>query len=331
MEEEDVEEEEDEAEAGDKDDENKMEEEDAAATSTLPLPSASGPPPPTTAAAAAAPTPPPAAVCDDLHRCLIFAQHRITLDAIEKSILRRAQWNPAYAELEGDSSSSSNNSSSNGKSRAPTIHKPGTRFLRLDGSVPSGQREALVQRFNRDGSIPIMLLTTRVGGLGLNLTGADVVIFVEHDWNPAVDLQAMDRAHRIGQGRPVNVYRLVTRGTVEEQVMALQRRKQGLADAVVTERNAASFEARGCVESVLDLVAASVGGGGGGGSGAFEGGATSGLGAEGVTGAPLSSSSAAGVGMPSEEPWGEEQYNAFAVESFLANIVGDGDGKGVLF
>ena len=62
----------------------------------------------------------------------------------------------------------------------------GTRFLRLDGQVAPRAREAMVQRFNRDSSIPIMLLTTRVGGLGLNLTGADVVIFVEHDWNPQV-------------------------------------------------------------------------------------------------------------------------------------------------
>lgn len=247
----------------------------------------------------------PAARPGDLHRCLIFAQHRVTLDAIEKAILRRAQWNPAYADAASSSSSSSS-----------------TRYLRLDGSVPSGQREALVQRFNRDASIPIMLLTTRVGGLGLNLTGADVVIFVEHDWNPAVDLQAMDRAHRIGQGRPVNVYRLVTRNTVEEQVLALQRRKQGLADAVVTETNAQSFEARG-MASVLDLVAASVGGGkgtGGGGDGgksAFEGGGGSGGG--GGLGGVAGTAAAA----PSEEAWDEAQYSAFAVESFLANIIGE--------
>eukprot|EP00624_Nannochloropsis_granulata_P001698 evm.model.NODE_18335_length_53189_cov_28.322943.6 len=253
---------EDEVEAGDKEDENKIvEEEDTVATSFLPSPSASGPQQPT---AGTAPTPPPAAIRDDLHRCLIFAQHRITLDAIEKSILRRAQWNTAYAEQEGS--------------------------------------------------------------LGLNLTGADVVIFMEHDWNPAVDLQAMDRAHRIGQGRPVNVYRLVTKGTVEEQVMALQRRKQGLADAVVTERNAASFEDRGGMGSVLDFVAASVGGAGGGGSGAFEGDVTIGRGAGGISGAP-SSSSETGVSILSEEPWGEEQYSSFAVERFLADIVSDGGRK----
>lgn len=74
-------------------------------------------------------------------------------------------------------------------------------------------------RFNNDPSIDILLLTTHVGGLGLNLTGADTVIFVEHDWNPMKDLQAMDRAHRIGQKKVVNVYRLITRGTLEEKIM----------------------------------------------------------------------------------------------------------------
>jgi len=64
-------------------------------------------------------------------------------------------------------------------------------------------------------------LTTSVGGLGLTLTGADVVIFMEHDWNPMNDLQAMDRAHRIGQTRTVNVYRLIMRDTIEDKIMNL--------------------------------------------------------------------------------------------------------------
>ena len=69
-----------------------------------------------------------------------------------------------------------------------------------------------------------LLLTTHIGGLGLNLTGADTVIFVEHDWNPSRDLQAMDRAHRLGQRRVVTVYRLITRGTLEEKIMGYVRR-----------------------------------------------------------------------------------------------------------
>ena len=72
-------------------------------------------------------------------------------------------------------------------------------------------RTGVVHRFN-DAVDPlrVLLLTTRVGGLGLNLTGADVVVFLEHDWNPFVDLQGMDRAHRIGQTQPVTVYRLIS-------------------------------------------------------------------------------------------------------------------------
>ena len=80
-------------------------------------------------------------------------------------------------------------------------------------------------------------MTTKVGGLGLNLTGADTVIFVEHDWNPQMDLQAMDRAHRIGQKKTVNVYRLVTKNTVEEKIMSLQRFKLNIANSVVQSDN----------------------------------------------------------------------------------------------
>jgi TATA-binding protein-associated factor len=81
-----------------------------------------------------------------------------------------------------------------------------------------------------------MILTTSVGGLGLTLTGADVVIFLEHDWNPMRDLQAMDRAHRLGQTRTVNVYRLIVRNTIEDSIMNLQRFKQNLAKNLVQAR-----------------------------------------------------------------------------------------------
>ena len=67
---------------------------------------------------------------------------------------------------------------------------PTVSYMRLDGSVPAGNRHAIVSKFNRDPSIDVLLLTTKVGGLGLNLTGADIVIFMEHDWNPQMDLQA---------------------------------------------------------------------------------------------------------------------------------------------
>lgn len=85
----------------------------------------------------------------------------------------------------------------------------------------------------------IATLFTQVGGLGLNLTGADTVIFVEHDWNPMKDLQAMDRAHRIGQRKVVNVYRLITRKSLEEKIMGLQKFKLITANTIVSDENAA--------------------------------------------------------------------------------------------
>lgn len=96
---------------------------------------------------------------------------------------------------------------------------PSVTFMRMDGSTDARKRQDIVTKFNGDPSIDCLLLTTHVGGLGLNLTGADTVIFVEHDWNPQKDMQAMDRAHRIGQKKVVNVYRLITRGTLEEKIM----------------------------------------------------------------------------------------------------------------
>ena len=91
--------------------------------------------------------------------------------------------------------------------------------------------------FNNDASIGALLLTSRVGSLGLNLTGATVVVFLEMDWNPGVDLQAMDRCHRIGQGDPVNVYRVMCRGTVEERVRRVQEGKEAIRDGVINGEN----------------------------------------------------------------------------------------------
>ncbi|KAL9052511.1 MAG: hypothetical protein Q9162_005367 [Coniocarpon cinnabarinum] len=117
-------------------------------------------------------------------------------------------------------------------------HLPSATSLTLNGAVPAAQRQSLVNTFNSDPSIDLLLMTTAVGGLGLNLTGADTVIFVEHDWNPQKDIQAMDRAHRIGQRRAVNVYRLVTRGTLEEKILNLQRFKIDVASSVVKQQKA---------------------------------------------------------------------------------------------
>jgi len=139
------------------------------------------------------------------HRALIFFQLKSMLDIVERDLLK--------------------------------AHMPSVMYRRLDGSTPAGSRQEIVHRFNNDPSIDCLLLTTHVGGLGLNLTGADTVIFVEHDWNPSRDLQAMDRAHRIGQKKVVNVYRLISRGTLEEKIMGLQKFKLSIANTVITQDN----------------------------------------------------------------------------------------------
>ncbi|KAJ7090312.1 SNF2 superfamily chromatin remodeling protein [Mycena belliarum] len=153
------------------------------------------------------------------HRVLIFCQMKQMLDVIETDLFNK--------------------------------HMPSVTYMRLDGSTDSSKRHAVVQTFNSDPSIDCLLLTTHIGGLGLTLTGADTVIFVEHDWNPMKDLQAMDRAHRIGQKKVVNVYRLITKGTLEEKIMGLQRFKLNIANSVVTQQNSglASMD----TDLVLDL------------------------------------------------------------------------------
>ncbi|KAL2866684.1 DNA-binding ATPase [Aspergillus lucknowensis] len=140
------------------------------------------------------------------HRALIFCQMKEMLDIVQSEVLRKLL--------------------------------PSVQYLRLDGGVEATKRQDIVNRFNSDPSYDVLLLTTSVGGLGLNLTGADTVIFVEHDWNPQKDIQAMDRAHRIGQKKVVNVYRLITRGTLEEKILNLQRFKIDVASTVVNQQNA---------------------------------------------------------------------------------------------
>ncbi|KAI8824493.1 SNF2 family N-terminal domain-containing protein [Fimicolochytrium jonesii] len=153
------------------------------------------------------------------HRALIFVQVRSMLDMIENDLLKK--------------------------------HMPNVSYLRMDGQTDSSTRHSLVRKFNEDASIDVLLLTTHVGGLGLTLTGADTVIFVEHDWNPMKDLQAMDRAHRIGQKRVVNVYRLITKGTLEEKIMGLQKFKLNIASSVINQENAGLKSMD--TEQILDL------------------------------------------------------------------------------
>ena len=106
-------------------------------------------------------------------------------------------------------------------------------FLRLDGGTPPPRRLDLVNEFNGNEEIKSFLISTKAGGTGLNLTGADTVIFYDHDWNPANDNQAQDRAHRIGQTKPVTVYKLISKGTIEEKILERQAIKQTLADEII--------------------------------------------------------------------------------------------------
>ncbi|PWN51876.1 hypothetical protein IE53DRAFT_31699 [Violaceomyces palustris] len=167
------------------------------------------------------------------HRVLIFCQLKQMMDIIETDLFKALM--------------------------------PSVSYMRLDGSVSTDKRHGIVQTFNSDPSIDVLLLTTQVGGLGLTLTGADTVIFVEHDWNPMKDLQAMDRAHRLGQKKVVNVYRLITRNTLEAKIMGLQRFKLNIANSVVNQQNSGveSME----TDQILDLFGpndsgAATGGGG---------------------------------------------------------------------
>ena len=114
----------------------------------------------------------------------------------------------------------------------------------LHGGTPVREREAMVARFQAadEHSPPVFLLSLKAGGTGLNLTRADHVVHFDRWWNPAVEEQATDRAHRIGQTRPVQVHRLVTRGTIEERIAELLARKRALADSVLARGEAALTE-----------------------------------------------------------------------------------------
>ncbi|HET7625154.1 MAG TPA: SNF2-related protein [Verrucomicrobiae bacterium] len=107
----------------------------------------------------------------------------------------------------------------------------GIAFCYLDGSTAN--RAAVVERFQKDKAIPVFLISLKAGGVGLNLTGADTVIHFDPWWNPAVENQATDRAHRIGQTKVVTSYKLITRDTIEEKILALQNRKREIIAATI--------------------------------------------------------------------------------------------------
>lgn len=135
-------------------------------------------------------------VIDEGHKTLVFSQWTSLLDLVE-----------------------------------PHLREAKLPFVRLDGSTRD--RAAVVAEFQRDDGPPIFLISLKAGGTGLNLTAADYVFHLDPWWNPAVERQATDRAHRIGQTRPVIAWKLVAEGTVEERILELQAGKQALANAVL--------------------------------------------------------------------------------------------------
>ena len=136
------------------------------------------------------------------HRCLIFTQMSKMLNVLE-----------VFLNLHGHT------------------------YLRLDGSTHVEARQQKMDRFNTDVKVFCFILSTRSGGLGINLTGADTVIFYDSDWNPAMDAQAQDRAHRIGQTREVHIYRLVSRATIEENILLKANQKRDLNRLSIEEGN----------------------------------------------------------------------------------------------
>ena len=135
------------------------------------------------------------------HKTLLFAQHRIMLDILQKFL----------------------------------DHLPDINYRRMDGETPIKDRQDLVDEFNKSPDLHVFLLTTKVGGLGVNLTGANRVIIYDPDWNPSTDIQARERSWRLGQKREVEIYRLMSAGTIEEKIYHRQIFKQFLTNKVLKD------------------------------------------------------------------------------------------------
>jgi SNF2 family DNA or RNA helicase len=131
----------------------------------------------------------------------------------------------------------------------PALRAAGLGFLRLDGSTRD--RARVVSEFQSASGPPVLLISLKAGGTGLNLTAADHVFLLDPWWNPAVEDQAKDRAHRIGQERPVMVYRMVAKDTVEERILALQDKKRQLVEVALGEAGAAGSLTR---DDLLELL-----------------------------------------------------------------------------
>jgi SNF2 family DNA or RNA helicase len=120
------------------------------------------------------------------------------------------------------------------------LERLGIRFCYLDGSTKDRLGEC--DRFNRTRDIPVFLISLMAGGTGLNLTGADMVMHYDPWWNPAVENQATDRAHRIGQKKTVYVVKMIASGSIEEKVLALQRKKEAIIRSTVETTDTAVME-----------------------------------------------------------------------------------------
>lgn len=112
----------------------------------------------------------------------------------------------------------------------------GYNYVRLDGNTPVAQRQILIDRFNEDpDNLFVFLLSTRAGGVGINLTSADTVIFYDIAFNPQVDRQAEDRCHRLGQDKPVTIYKMICTDSVDQHMLRMADRKAQLNDVMLEE------------------------------------------------------------------------------------------------
>ncbi|KAG1224825.1 hypothetical protein G6F35_003779 [Rhizopus arrhizus] len=127
------------------------------------------------------------------------------------------------------------------------------RYMRMDGTTPIHQRIAMVNEYNDNKHLFVFLLTTKVGGLGLNLTGADRVILFDPDWNPSTDVQARERAWRLGQTKDVTIYRLMTSGTIEEKIYHRQIYKQFLTNKILKDPKQKRFFDASNLQSLFTL------------------------------------------------------------------------------
>lgn len=146
------------------------------------------------------------------HRTLLFCQTKQMLDILEKFVANLEQKSPDE------------------DSELDYFH-----YLRMDGSTPIIRRQQLVDTFNTNHYYHVFLLTTKVGGLGVNLTGADRVIIFDPDWNPSTDMQARERAWRLGQTKDITIYRLMTAGTIEEKIYHRQIFKTFLTNKILKD------------------------------------------------------------------------------------------------